>query len=257
MIELENLSKSYRGLPAISNINFRVNAGEVVGYLGANGSGKSTTVKIITGLLQPNEGRVLFQGKNIRDDLVSFRAALGYVPEEAHLYTYLSGIEYLQLVGRLRGLQERAMQIKAHRLLQLLGLESWRHSPISMYSKGMKQRVLIAAALLHDPQLLIFDEPLSGLDVLSSRLFKDLLLELTAAGKAILYISHVLEVVEQICDRVVVIAKGRILADASPAELIGRMEKGNLESVFAQLVQQEDTRTVAHELVEVMQVQNV
>jgi len=188
---------------------------------------------------------------------VSFRASLGYVPEEAHLYTYLSGIEYLQLVGRLRGLRERAMQIKAHRLLQLLGLESWRHSPISMYSKGMKQRVLIAAALLHDPQLLIFDEPLSGLDVLSSRLFKDLLLELTAAGKAILYISHVLEVVEQICDRVVVIAKGRILADASPAELIGRMEKGNLESVFAQLVQQEDTRTVAHELVEVMQVQNV
>ena len=257
MIELENLSKSYRGLPAISNINFRVNAGEVVGYLGANGSGKSTTVKIITGLLQPNEGRVLFREKNIRDDLVSFRAALGYVPEEAHLYTYLSGIEYLQLVGRLRGLRERAMQIKAHRLLQLLGLESWRHSPISMYSKGMKQRVLIAAALLHDPQLLIFDEPLSGLDVLSSRLFKDLLLELTAAGKAILYISHVLEVVEQICDRVVVIAKGRILADASPAELIGRMEKGNLESVFAQLVQQEDTRTVAHELVEVMQVQNV
>jgi ABC-2 type transport system ATP-binding protein len=257
MIELENLSKSYRGIPAISNINFRVNAGEVVGYLGANGSGKSTTVKIITGLLQPNEGRVLFREKNIRDDLVSFRAALGYVPEEAHLYTYLSGIEYLQLVGRLRGLRERAMQIKAHRLLQLLGLESWRHSPISMYSKGMKQRVLIAAALLHDPQLLIFDEPLSGLDVLSSRLFKDLLLELTAAGKAILYISHVLEVVEQICDRVVVIAKGRILADASPAELIGRMEKGNLESVFAQLVQQEDTRTVAHELVEVMQVQNV
>ena len=257
MIELENLSKSYRGIPAISNINFRVNAGEVVGYLGANGSGKSTTVKIITGLLQPNEGRVLFREKNIRDDLVSFRASLGYVPEEAHLYTYLSGIEYLQLVGRLRGLRERAMQIKAHRLLQLLGLESWRHSPISMYSKGMKQRVLIAAALLHDPQLLIFDEPLSGLDVLSSRLFKDLLLELTAAGKAILYISHVLEVVEQICDRVVVIAKGRILADASPAELIGRMEKGNLESVFAQLVQQEDTRTVAHELVEVMQVQNV
>jgi ABC-2 type transport system ATP-binding protein len=257
MIELENLSKSYRGIPAISNINFRVNAGEVVGYLGANGSGKSTTVKIMTGLLQPNEGRVLFHGKNIRDDLTSFRAALGYVPEEAHLYTYLSGIEYLQLVGRLRGLEERPMQIKAFRLLQLLGLESWRHSPISMYSKGMKQRVLIAAALMHDPQLLIFDEPLSGLDVLSSRLFKDLLLELTAAGKAILYISHVLEVVEQICNRVIVIAKGKILADASPSELTGLMELANLESVFAQLVRQEDTRAVAHELVEVIRVQNV
>ena len=105
------------------------------------------------------------------------------MPEEAHLYNYLSGMEYLQLVGRLRGMRERQIQIKAHRLLQLLGLESWRHSPISMYSKGMKQRVLIAAALMHDPKLLIFDEPLSGLDVLSSRLFKDLLLELTRRGR--------------------------------------------------------------------------
>ncbi len=257
MLQLENLSKSYRGIPAISNVTFRVDAGEVVGYLGANGSGKSTTVKIITGLLQPNEGRVLFRGTNIRDDLASFRAVLGYVPEEAHLYTYLSGMEYLQLVGRLRGLRERQISIKAHRLLQLLGLESWRHSPISMYSKGMKQRVLIAAALMHDPQLLIFDEPLSGLDVLSSRLFKDLLLELTAAGKAVLYISHVLEVVEQICSRVVVIAKGKILADASPSKLTELMELANLESVFAQLVQQEDTRAVAREVVEAIKVTNV
>jgi ABC-2 type transport system ATP-binding protein len=254
VLELENLSKSYRGIPAISNVNFRVDAGEVVGYLGANGSGKSTTVKIITGLLQPNEGRVLFHGRNIRDDLVGFRAAFGYVPEEAHLYPYLSGLEYLQLVGRLRGLRERQIAIKAYKLLQLLGLESWRHSPISMYSKGMKQRVLIAAALMHDPQLLIFDEPLSGLDVLSSRLFKDLLLELTTAGKAVLYISHVLEVVEQICSRVVVIAKGKILADASPSKLTERMELANLESVFAQLVQQENTKSVARDVVEAIQV---
>jgi len=159
-------------------------------------------------------------------------------------------------VGRLRGVRERQIQIKATRLLQLLGLESWRHSPISMYSKGMKQRVLIAAALMHDPKLLIFDEPLSGLDVLSSRLFKDLLLELTAAGKAVLYISHVLEVVEQICSRVVVIARGKILADASPAELTGLTELANLESVFAQLVQQEDTKSLARELVEAIKVQN-
>src|SRR5271170_8406372 len=120
MLELENVSKSYRGIPAISGVSFRVDAGEVVGYLGANGSGKSTTVKIITGLLQPNEGRVLFQGRNIRDDLVGFRGILGYVPEEAHLYTYLSAMEYLQLVGRLRGLRERQITIKAQRLLQLL-----------------------------------------------------------------------------------------------------------------------------------------
>ncbi|MGC2398158.1 MAG: ABC transporter ATP-binding protein [Acidobacteriaceae bacterium] len=257
MLQLQNIYKSYRGIPAISNVSFHVDSGEVVGYLGPNGSGKSTTVKIITGLLQPNEGRVLFQGRNIRDDLAGFRAVIGYVPEEAHLYTYLSGLEYLQLVGRLRGLGERLIQSKATGLLRLLGLESWRHSPISMYSKGMKQRVLIAAALMHDPQLLIFDEPLSGLDVLSSRLFKDLLLELTAAGKAVLYISHVLEVVEQICSRVVVLGQGKILADASPSELVGMMQLENLESVFAQLVQQEDTRSVARELVDVIRVQHV
>src|SRR5271163_3657886 len=252
MLELQNLSKNYRGIPAISNVNFRVNAGEVVGHLGANGSGKSTTVKIITGLLQPNEGRVLFRGKNIRDDLAGLRATLGYVPEEAHLYTYLSGLEYLQLVGRLRGMEERLIEAKGNALLRLLDLESWRHSPISSYSKGMKQRVLIAAALMHDPMLLIFDEPLSGLDVVSSRLFKDLLRELAGQGKAILYISHVLEVVEQICDRVIVIAKGKLLADAPPGELTTLMKLANLESVFAQLVQQKDTRALARQLIEVM-----
>src|ERR1700677_264966 len=229
MLEVKALCKSYRRLPAIDNVSFCVRAGEIVGYVGPNGSGKSTTVKIVTGLLEPNAGLVLFEGESIRLNLQGYRAAFGYVPEEAHVYTHLSGLEYLQLVGRLRNMPEVLITLKASRLLALLGLESWRHSPISLYSKGMKQRVLIAAALLHDPKLLIFDEPLSGLDVVSARLFKDLLRELTAAGKAILYISHVLEVVEQICDRVVVIAQGKILADARPSELTGLTEKANLE----------------------------
>ena len=254
MLEVVNLCKRYRGIPSIEDINFRIRAGEIVGYLGPNGSGKSTTVKIITGLLQPNEGSVLFEGKDIRSDMVNFRSTLGYVPEEAHVYTYLSGLEYLQLVGRLRGLGESDIERKATRMLKLLGLESWRYSPISFYSKGMKQRVLIAAALMHNPKLLIFDEPLSGLDVVSARLFKDLLQELAAQGKAILYISHVLEVVEQVCDRVIVIAKGKILADAAPAELAKVMQLANLQDVFAQLVQQEDTRALARQLVDVMRV---
>jgi ABC-2 type transport system ATP-binding protein len=252
MLELQRLTKRYRGIPAIQDVSFGLQAGEIVGYLGPNGSGKSTTVKIITGILQPNEGRVLFEGKDILDDLVGFRAAFGYVPEEAHVYTYLTGLEYLQLVGRLRGMQERLIELKATELLKLLALKSWRHSPIALYSKGMKQRVLIAAALMHDPKLLVFDEPLSGLDVVTARLFKDLLQELAAQGKAILYISHVLEVVEQICDRVIVIARGRIVADAAPGELTKLMELPNLERVFAQLVQQQDTRAVAREMVEVM-----
>jgi ABC-2 type transport system ATP-binding protein len=161
-------------------------------------------------------------------------------------------LEYLQLVGRLRGLSEPLIEAKATGLLRLLNLESWQYSPISSYSKGMRQRVLIAAALLHDPKLLIFDEPLSGLDVVSARLFKDLLELLAARGKAILYISHVLEVVEQVCNRVIVIAKGRILADAHPVDLANLMNLPNLESVFAQLVQQQDTRSIAEQIVEVM-----
>src|SRR5271154_1685260 len=252
MLEVRGLSKRYRGLPAIEDVSFRVRAGEIVGYVGPNGSGKSTTVKIVTGLLESNEGQVLFEGESIRNDLQGYRAAFGYVPEEAHVYTHLSGLEYLQLVGRLRNMPEALIDLKANKFLSLFGLESWRYSPISLYSKGMKQRVLIAAALLHDPRLLIFDEPLSGLDVVSARLFKDLLQQLAAQGKAILYISHVLEVVELVCDRVIVIAKGKILADAPPSELKESLALANLESVFAQLVRQQDTQTVARELVDVM-----
>jgi ABC-2 type transport system ATP-binding protein len=257
MLEIRHLFRSFRGIPAVEDVSFRIAAGEIVGFLGPNGAGKSTTVKIITGLLRANEGKVLFEGRDIRDDMVAFRKVLGYVPEEAHLYTYLSGLEYLQLVGRLRGLGERLIETKATGLLELLHLKSWQHTPISSYSKGMRQRVLIAAALLHDPKLLIFDEPLSGLDVASGRLFKDLLEMLAARGKAVLYISHVLETVEQVCNRVIVIAGGKVLADAPPSELTTLMSLPNLESVFAQLVQQQDTRAAAERIVEIMQIAHV
>jgi ABC-2 type transport system ATP-binding protein len=252
MLELQNLSRNFRGIPAIQNVSFNLVPGEIVGFLGPNGAGKSTTVKIITGMLRPNDGRVLFEGQDIRKDMVAFRSVLGYVPEEAHLYTYLSGLEYLQLVGRLRGLGEDLIEAKATRLLKLLHLDSWQFTPMSSYSKGMRQRVLIAAALLHDPRLLIFDEPLSGLDVVSARLFKDLLELLAAEGKSILYISHVMEIVEQVCNRVVVIARGRIVADARPDDLASLMKLPNLEKVFAQLVKQQDTRSAAQQIVDVM-----
>jgi ABC-2 type transport system ATP-binding protein len=180
MLELDHLHQSFRSIPTIEDVSFKMAPGEIVGFLGPNGAGKSTTVKIITGMLRPNDGRVLFEGQDIAKDMVAFRTAFGYVPEEAHLYSYLSGLEYLQLVGRLRGLEEELLETKATRLLKLLNLESWQYSSISTYSKGMRQRVLIAAALLHDPKLLIFDEPLSGLDVVTMRLFKDLI-ELLAA----------------------------------------------------------------------------
>jgi ABC-2 type transport system ATP-binding protein len=252
MLDVQHLFRSFRGIPAVKDVSFQVGAGEIVGLLGPNGAGKSTTVKMITGMLRPNDGRILFAGRDIRDDMVAYRRLLGYVPEEAHLYTYLSGYEYLQLVARLRGMQEAEIEEKATALLRLFHLESSQHSPISTYSKGMRQRVLIASALLHDPKLLIFDEPLSGLDVISARLFKDLLELLAAEGKAVLYISHVLETVEQVCIRVVVIANGTVRADAKPSELITLMSQPNLETAFAQLVHQQDTRATARQVVAVM-----
>src|SRR3569833_3092023 len=254
LLEVQHLYRSFRTIPAVSDVSFKVAAGEIVGFLGPTGAGKSTTVKMITGMLRPDDGKVLFEGRNIRDDMESYRAVLGYVPEEAHLYTYLSGLEFLQLIGRLRGMDEALIERKATELLMLLNLQSWQYSPISSYSKGMRQRVLIAAALLHDPKLLIFDEPLSGLDVVSGRLFKDLLEMLAAQGKAVLYISHVLETVEQVRKRVIVIAKGRLLADAAPQDKKTKKKLPSLESVFAQLVEQQDTRGAAERIVEVMRI---
>ena len=254
MLELRNISKRYRSLPAVENVSFSLNAGEVLGYLGPNGSGKSTTVKIAIGLIEPTSGKVLFDGFDIRDDLQGYRAQLGYVPEEAHVYTHLSGMEYLQLAGRLRGMSEPLIEMKATELLRLLGLEAAQFAAMANYSKGMRQRVLIAAALLHDPRLIIFDEPLSGLDAVSARLFKDLLILLAKNGKAILYISHVLEVVERVCARVIVLSKGRIVADASPQQLTAMTNLPSLETVFAQLVQHSDTEQIAHDVVSVMAV---
>lgn len=256
MLELAGISRSFRSIPAVENVSFILKPGEILGYLGPNGSGKSTTVKMVMGMIRPTKGNVLFAGRNIHDDLASYRAQLGYVPEEAQLYTHLSGLEYLQLVGRLRGMPENVLDLKARTFLQLLSLEAAQYSALSDYSKGMKQRVLIAAALLHNPQLIVFDEPLSGLDAVSARLFKDLLLLLSAEGKAILYISHVLEVVERVCSRVIVLAKGRIVADAPPEDLLRLTSLPTLETVFAELVQQTNTVQVARDVVDVMKVRH-
>lgn len=252
MLQVHAISKHYRGHVALKEVSFTVSPGEIVGYVGPNGSGKSTTVKIVTGLLEPTRGYVTFNGQNIRSHLEHYRASFGYVPEEAHVYTHLSGLEYLQLVGRLRNLPEAVIASRATKLMAILGLDTWKHTGMSLYSKGMKQRILLSAALLHNPQLLIFDEPLSGLDVVTARLFKDLLIELAAEGKAVLYISHVLEVVELVCNRVLILAKGKLLADASPADLKASSNAATLELVFQQLVQQQDTRAAARDLVTAM-----
>lgn len=252
MLEARGLTKRFRSLTVVDHVNFTVRAGEITGYLGPNGSGKSTTVKMMTGLLHPTEGEILFNGRNIRSDTTDFKHRLGYVPEEPNLYGYLTGLEYLQLAGGLRGIPFDRATAKANQLLDLLFLSEARWVPISAYSKGMKQRVLIAAALLHDPDVLIFDEAQSGLDISNALLFRYLLRTLAARGKAVLYISHVLELVEKVCEHIVVIYQGRVVADDSVSSLRSLMQLPNLEEIFKQLVEQGDMETRASDIAEVM-----
>jgi ABC-2 type transport system ATP-binding protein len=249
-LEVRRLTKRYRRVPVVNDVSFRIESGEVTGYLGPNGSGKSTTVKMIMGLVEPSTGEILLDGADVRRDVIAYKRRLGYVPEEAHVYPALSGMEYLQLMGRLRELPESVVNEKATDLLQLFSLYLHRHAPLAAYSKGMKQRVLISAALLHDPEILIFDEPLSGLDVSSALLFKHLVAELASRGKIILYISHVLEVVERICGKVIVIYKGQIKAADSVKRLRELMHVPSLEEIFTQLVQHEDMEAVARDIAE-------
>ena len=249
-LEVRNLTKRYRRIPVVDRVSFSVQSGEVAGYLGPNGSGKSTTVKMLMGLVEPASGEILLDGVDVRRDFIGFKRRLGYVPEEAHVYPALTGMEYLQLMGRLREMPEAAVNEKATDLLKLFSLYLNRHAPLASYSKGMKQRVLISAALLHDPDILVFDEPLSGLDVSSALLFKHLVAELASRGKVILYISHVLEVVERICAKVIVIYKGQIQAEDSVGRLRELMHVPSLEEIFTQLVQHEDMEAVAKDIAE-------
>jgi ABC-2 type transport system ATP-binding protein len=236
----------------VDAVSFTVHRGEVLGYLGPNGSGKSTTVKMITGLLEPTCGQVFFDGRNINSDLPGYKRRFGYVPEEPHIYPYLTGREYLLLIGRLRSLPEKVLGAKIDALLGLFGLQSDRHALMSSYSKGMRQKVLLSSALLHDPELLVFDEPLSGLDVTTALVLRDLVSKLARRGKIILYSSHVLETVEKICSRVIILKQGRVAADGDVTQLRDLMQAPSLEGVFAQLVLQENTGRVAGEIADVM-----
>lgn len=244
MLQVTNLAKRYRGLTALDNVSFHIQPGEILGYLGPNGSGKSTTVKIITGLLDPSDGEVRLHGRTLLDDPIAFKSSLGYVPEEPQLYTHLTGAEYLVFIARLRQIPFNTAVRRAADLLKLFQLHDARNSPMSTYSKGMRQRVLLASALLHDPQLLILDEPFSGLDVNAALLLRTLLETLAAEGKMILFSSHVLEVVEKVCSRVVILYKGKVVLQDS-IENLKDSRSPDLQEVFAQVTQQEDYAPIA------------
>jgi ABC-2 type transport system ATP-binding protein len=251
-LEVRQLTKYYAATPAIRDVSFAVPPGAILGLLGPNGSGKSTTVSLVTGLREPSAGQICFAGRAIADDIVDYKARVGYVPEEAHLYTFLSGREHLDLIGRLRRLPAPLLTRKITALLELFGLAGAADQPISGYSKGMKQKILLIAALLHDPDLLILDEPESGLDLTAGLVLRHLIAILASRGKAILYSSHVLDQVERICADVVVLHRGHIVAEGPVAQLRAMTaNNATLEEVIAQLVTTVDPARTAGDIADV------
>jgi ABC-2 type transport system ATP-binding protein len=252
MLELRELTRFYGAIPAIRGVNASLAPGDVLGLLGPNGSGKSTTVKMLVGLLEPTSGAVVFEGVNIADDLAGFKARVGYVPEEAHLYTFFTPPEYLEFVGRLRGLDDRTLARRIDEFLRLFNLESARYQPITACSKGMRQKVLISAALLHDPDILVLDEPCSGLDVSTTMALRELIQRLRVRGKIIVYSSHVMDMVEKVSTRVLIVHRSRVVADNSVSALRDLLSLPSLEAVFAELTVDEDVAVTADQLAAAM-----
>jgi ABC-2 type transport system ATP-binding protein len=252
MLELRRVSKHFSGIAAVDDVSFTARPGEVTGYLGPNGSGKSTTMKMITGLIEMTFGHIYFHGKPIQEDLIEYKRHMGYVPEEPYLYNHLSGVEYLTMVAQLRNLPARKSAECIDGLLRLLSLHDDRHASISGYSKGMRQKILIAAALLHNPDLVLLDEPFSGLDVGSSLVLRSLIRELAHRGKVVLFSSHELDTVESICSRVVTRHRGKLVHDDTIEHMRSLMEQPTLEGIFSQLAVEQDTESMARQIADLI-----
>ena len=252
MLNLNGLTKFYGALPAIRDVTASLSPGDVLGLLGPNGSGKSTTVKMLVGLLSPTRGTITYNGQDVSADLTAFKAAVGYVPEEAHLYTFFTPPEYLEFVGRLRGLDEDTLARRIDRFLQLFNLENARYQPITACSKGMRQKVLISAALIHNPAIVVLDEPCSGLDVSTTLVLRELIEQLRQAGKIVVYSSHVMDMVEKVSTRVLIVHRGKVVADNSVSALRELLSLPSLEAVFAELTVEDDVKVVAGELAAAM-----
>jgi len=252
MLEARGLTKRYGGFLALDRVDFQVRRGEVLGYLGPNGSGKSTTVNTVVGLIDPSGGSLWIDGAPISNDPIGYKRRIGYVPEEPHLYTHLTAIEYLMLVGRLRGLSERTLAEKIPALLTLLLLWDSRYATMAAYSKGMRQRVLFAAALMHNPDLLVLDEPFSGLDVTASLLFRTLLRLFAAGDRMVLFSTHRFDMVEKLCSRVVILSRGRVAAEHDMEQFRSQQSR-SLEEVFIQTTGQDDFTPVARQILDLMQ----
>jgi ABC-2 type transport system ATP-binding protein len=249
MLRARGLTKRYAGLLALDRVSFDLHPGEIVGYLGPNGSGKSTTVNLVVGLLEPTAGSIALDGIVASDDPIAYKRRIGYVPEEPSLYAHLTAFEYLTLVGRLRRLAQPTLEARIPALLQILQLHDSRYKSMTAFSKGMRQRVLIAAALLHNPDLLVLDEPFSGLDVNAGLLLRTLLRLLAHQGRMIFFSTHRFDMVEKLCSRVIVLSAGRVVMERRVADF-DREGVGSLEETFARVTQQDDYEPLARRILD-------
>ena len=240
MIQVKQLTKSYRETEALRSISFTVPAGQVCGYLGPNGAGKSTTVKILTGVLRPTSGDANVAGFDVVQESLEVKKRIGYVPETGTVYSTLSANEYLALVGALHDMETEDVAERSARMLDMFQIQDVSDRRLDTLSKGMRQKVVIAAALLHDPEVVLFDEPLSGLDANAALMIKDIVRGLADRGKTVLYCSHILDVVERLCERVIILDKGQIVADGMTSELLSSSRRGTLETLFRSLTVTED-----------------
>jgi ABC-2 type transport system ATP-binding protein len=249
VLEARELTKRYSAVMAVRDVSLSIRPGEILGVLGPNGAGKSTIVKMVTGLLDPSRGVVLFHGARIGGDLSAFKRRLGYVPEQPDLYGFLTGWEYLDLVATLRGLPRRTFREKAPAMLDGFTLYSSRDVPIGSYSKGMRQRIVLIAALMHDPELLVLDEPFAGLDVTSAMVLRHVIARLAGEGKAVFFSSPVLEQVDKLCSHLVVLKNGAVVGSGSMEEMHAGFAGLGLEAGFMQLTEQVDADGIAQNIV--------
>ena len=253
MIETAHLRREYGGRVALHDLTLRVGAGEILGFLGPNGAGKSTTVKILTGMIKPDGGRAIVAGFDVARDPIEVKKRIGYVPESAALYESLSAREYLELIGSLYHLPREATSHRIEEMLERFDLAGAIDQRLSEFSKGMKQKVLIASALMHRPDVLFLDEPLTGLDANAALVVKELIRGLAAQGRTIFFCSHVLEVVERVCTRIVIIAQGRVIADGTAHDIAATAGVATLEQAFVSLTGTRDAAQVTHDLLEALE----
>jgi len=253
MIETDNLSREYGSRTALHPLTLRVEPGEILGFLGPNGAGKSTTVKLLTGMIKPTSGRARVAGFDVATHPLEVKRRIGYVPESAALYESLSAREFLQVIASLYHEPSASAGHRIDELLDRFGLSAAKDQRLSEFSKGMKQKVVIASALMHRPDVLFLDEPLTGLDANAALVVKELIRSLAAQGRTIFFCSHVLEVVERVCSRIVIIDNGRAIADGTPAAIAAQGHAATLEEAFVALTGARDTSQATRELLDALE----